>query len=114
MASTYKKVPFYKVVKTREDKDPNLSKVYKLQSNNTCNKSRVEFHKDNGKYGIEFTIDKTIPEFFNKGAEKCNLNNWSNPFARLTIDGQVESKEQKERDISFIFGQRSLILQTPS
>jgi hypothetical protein len=27
------------------------------------------------------------------------------PFARLTIDGQVESKEQKERDISFIFGQ---------
>jgi hypothetical protein len=36
------------------------------------------------------------------------------PFARLTINGQVESKEQKERDISFIFGQRSLILQTPS
>jgi hypothetical protein len=27
------------------------------------------------------------------------------PFARLTIDGQVESKEQKERDISFFFGQ---------
>jgi hypothetical protein len=24
------------------------------------------------------------------------------PFARLTIDSQVESKEQKERDISFI------------
>jgi hypothetical protein len=36
------------------------------------------------------------------------------PFARLTIDGQVKSKEQKERDASFIFGQRSLILQTPS
>ena len=35
-------------------------------------------------------------------------------FARLTIDGQVESKEQKERAVSFIFGQRSLILQTPS
>ena len=113
MALIYEKVLLYKVVKTWEDNDPNLSKVYKLQSNNTCNKSRVEIHKDNGKYGIEFTIDKTIPEF-NKGAEKCNLNNWSNPFARLTIDGQVESKEQKERDISFIFGQRSLILQTPS
>jgi hypothetical protein len=27
------------------------------------------------------------------------------PFASLTIDSQVESKEQKERDISFIFGQ---------
>jgi hypothetical protein len=36
------------------------------------------------------------------------------PFARLTIDGQVGSKEQKERGVSFIFGQRSLILQTPS
>jgi hypothetical protein len=27
------------------------------------------------------------------------------PFASLTVDSQVESKEQKERDISFIFGQ---------
>ncbi len=100
-------------MKTWEDNNPNLSEVYKLQSNNTHNKSQVEIHKDKGKYGIEFTIDKTIPEF-NKGAEKCNLNNWSDSFARLTIDGQVESKEQKERDVSFIFGQRSLILQTPS
>ncbi len=100
-------------MKTWEDNDPNLSEVYKLQSNNTCNKSRVEIHNDNGKYGIEFTIDKTIPEF-NKGAEKFNLNNWSDPFARLTIDGQVESKERKERDVSFIFGQQSLILQTLS
>jgi hypothetical protein len=36
------------------------------------------------------------------------------PFASLTIDSKVESKEQKERDISIIFGQRSLILQTLS
>ncbi len=36
------------------------------------------------------------------------------PFASLTIDSQVESKEQKERDVSFIFGQPSLTLQTPS
>jgi hypothetical protein len=36
------------------------------------------------------------------------------PFASLTIDSQVKSKERKERDVSFIFGQRSLILQTPS
>jgi hypothetical protein len=27
------------------------------------------------------------------------------PFASLTIDSQVKSKEQKERDVSFIFGQ---------
>jgi hypothetical protein len=81
MASIYKKVPLYKVVKTREDNNPNLSKVYKLQSNHTCNKSRVEIHKDIGKYGIEFTIDKTIPEF-NNGAEKCDLN-WSDSFAEF-------------------------------
>ncbi len=31
------------------------------------------------------------------------------PFASLTIDSQVKSKEQKERDVSFILGQRSLI-----
>ncbi len=57
MASIYKKVPLYKVVKAWDDNDPNLSEVYKLQSNNLQNKSRVEIHKDNGKYGIELTID---------------------------------------------------------
>jgi hypothetical protein len=82
MALIYEKVPLYKVVKTWEDNDPNLSEVYKLQSNNTCNKSQVEIHKDNGKYaGIEFTIDKTIPEF-NKGAEKRDLN-WTDSFAEF-------------------------------
>jgi hypothetical protein len=35
-------------------------------------------------------------------------------FASLTIDSQMESKEQKERHVSLIFGQQSLILQTPS
>jgi hypothetical protein len=103
MASTYEKVLLYKVVKTWEDNDPNLSKVCKLQSNNTCNKSRLEIHKDNGKYGIEFTIDKN-----------ATLIIGPTPSQSLTIDCQVKSKEQKERDVSFIFGQQSLILQTPS
>jgi hypothetical protein len=80
MALIYEKVPLYDVVKTWEDNDPNFSD-YKLQSNNTHNKSRVEIHKDNGKYGIEFTIDKTIPEF-NKGAEKCDLN-WTDSFTEF-------------------------------
>jgi hypothetical protein len=31
------------------------------------------------------------------------------PFASLTIDSQVESKEQKEQDISFILGQTVLM-----
>ncbi len=81
MALIYKKVPLYKVVKAWDDNDPNLSEVYKLQSSNSRNKSRVEIHKDNGKYGIEFIIDKTIPEF-KKGAEKCDLN-WSDSFAEF-------------------------------
>ncbi len=72
--SIYKKVPLYKVVKTWDDNYPSLSEVYKLQSRDTCNKSCVEIHKkNNGKYGIKFSINKTIPEF-NKGAKKCDLN----------------------------------------
>ncbi len=73
MASIYKKVPLYKVVKAWDDNNPNLSKVYKLQSNDSWNKSHIEIHKDNGKYGFEFSINKTIP-VLNEGAEKCNLN----------------------------------------
>jgi hypothetical protein len=81
MALVYKKVPLYKVIKAWDDKNPNLSEVYKLQSNNLQNKSCVKIHKDNGKYGIKFSIDKTIPEF-NKGAEKCDLN-WSDSFVEF-------------------------------
>ncbi len=81
MASIYKKVPLYKVVKTWDDNNPNLSEVYKLQSSDLHNKSWVKIHKDNGKYGIEFNIDETIPEF-NKGTEKCDLN-WSDSFVEF-------------------------------
>jgi hypothetical protein len=81
MASIYEKVPLYKVIKTWDDNNPNLSEVYKLQSNDSYTKSWVEIHKDNGKYGVEFTIDETIPEF-NKGAEKCKLN-WADSFGEF-------------------------------
>ncbi len=47
MALIYKKVPLYKVAITWDNNDPNLSEVYKLQSNNPCNKSWVEIYKDN-------------------------------------------------------------------
>ncbi len=81
MALIYEKMPLYKVVKAWEDNDPNLSEVYKLQSSDSRNKSCVKIHKDNGKYVIEFTIDKTIPEF-NKEEEKCDLN-WSDSFVEF-------------------------------
>jgi hypothetical protein len=61
MASIYERVPLYKVIKAWDNNNPNLSEIYKLQSNNPQNKSCIEIQKDNGKYGIEFTIDKTIP-----------------------------------------------------
>jgi hypothetical protein len=33
MAAIYEKVPLYKVIKAWEDNNPNLSEVYKFQSN---------------------------------------------------------------------------------
>jgi hypothetical protein len=81
MATIYEKVPLYKVVKTWDDNNPNLSEVYKLQSKDSRNKSQVKIHKDNGKYGIKFTIDKTIPEF-NKGVGKSDLN-WADSFGEF-------------------------------
>jgi hypothetical protein len=81
MALIFEKVMLYKVIKAWDDNNPNLFEVYKLQSNDPRNKSRVEIHKDNGSYGIKFTIDKTIPKF-NKGAEKCDLN-WSDSFVEF-------------------------------
>jgi hypothetical protein len=58
MALIYEKVPLFKVVKTWDNNDPKLSEVYKLQSNDSHNKSRVKIHKDNGKYGIDLPLIK--------------------------------------------------------
>jgi hypothetical protein len=46
-----------------------LLETYKLQSNDTHNKVKAKVHQDSGQLGIEFTVDKTIPNF-NKEAEK--------------------------------------------
>ncbi len=69
MASIYVRPPFYKGER-KWDNNETLSEVYQLRSNNPKNKSLIEIHKDNGGYSIEFTVDRTIPEF-NQGAEKC-------------------------------------------
>ncbi len=50
-----------------------LPEVYKLTSPDSCNKNKVNIHKDSGLYGVKFTVDKTIPDF-NKAAKKVNLN----------------------------------------
>jgi hypothetical protein len=81
MASINERVPLYKVVKAWDNTNPNLSECYKLQSNYLRDKNCIEIHKDSGKYGIKFNIDKIIPEF-NKGAEKCDLT-WSDSFVEF-------------------------------
>jgi hypothetical protein len=77
MASIYEKPPHFTRVKAWDEKTP-LSETYKLQSNDTHNKVKAEVYQNSGKLGIEFTVDKTIPNF-NKGAKKIHLN-WTNLF----------------------------------
>jgi len=49
-----------------------------LTSPNPRNKNKAKIHKDSGLFGIEFTVDKTIPDF-NKGADKVKLD-YANAF----------------------------------
>jgi hypothetical protein len=72
MASIYKKPPLFKLQKTWNEKTI-LPEVYKLTSPHPCNKNKAEIHKDSGLYGIESTVNKTIPDF-NKGADKVELD----------------------------------------
>ncbi len=62
MASIYKKKPFF-MFHCQWDSKTVLLKVYKLQSNDSHNKCKVEIHKDDSLLGIKFTLDKTISEF---------------------------------------------------
>jgi hypothetical protein len=72
MAGIYEKPPLlFQLQKTWNEKTI-LPEVYKLTSPKPNNKNKVEIHKDSGLYGIEFTVDKTIPDF-NKGADKVEL-----------------------------------------
>jgi hypothetical protein len=80
MASIYEKPPLFKLQKTWNEKTI-LPKVYKLMSPNPRNKNKAEIHKDSGLFGIEFTVDKTIPDF-NNGAEKVELD-YANAFVEF-------------------------------
>jgi hypothetical protein len=72
MASNDEKPPHFVLEKTW-DKKTRLPETYKLQGSNSWNKIKAEIHQDSGKLGVEFTINKTIPEF-EKGAKKVNLD----------------------------------------
>jgi hypothetical protein len=72
MASIYEKTPFFKVHRTWDIKTV-FPTTYKLQSNNFSNKQKVEIFKDDGRFGTEFLLDKTISDFL-RGADKVNLD----------------------------------------
>jgi len=90
MASIFEKQPLFKSQKTWNEKTI-LPEVYKLTSPNPRNRDKVEIHKDSGLFGIEFTIDKTIPEF-NKGAIKVELG-WPASFVEFenVLEGTLKS-----------------------
>ncbi len=100
MASIYERPPFYKGKKKWDDNNT-LSEVYKMRSNNPKNKNLVEIRKDNGGYSIEFTVDKTIPEF-NQGAEKCELT-WIDSFTEFenVLQGQHRTAWKQMLDEHF-------------
>ena len=80
MASIYEKLPLFNSQKTWNEKTI-LPKVYKLMSSNPHNKNKAKIHKDSGLFGIEFTVDKMIPDF-NKGADKVELD-YANAFIKF-------------------------------
>ncbi len=55
------------------------------------NNLKAEVHIDSGRLGVEFTVDKTIPDF-NKGAEKIHLD-WTNSFDQFenVLEGQYKT-----------------------
>ena len=66
-----------------------------MQSNDSFNKVKAEVHQDSGKLGVEFTIDKTIPDF-NSGAGKINLD-WTHSFTEFknVLQGQYKTAWKK-------------------
>jgi hypothetical protein len=70
MASNYEKEPIFLIERTWDDNTKLLEK-YMFQGTNTWNKA--EDHIDSGTLGIEFFLERTLPEFNQAG----NRLNWS-------------------------------------
>jgi hypothetical protein len=70
MASIFEKPPFFKLSRPWNEKSK-LPEVYKLQSNNPCNKCKAEVHKDSGAFGIELTLDCFALDFDSVAKNHC-------------------------------------------
>jgi hypothetical protein len=93
MAAIFEKPPHFLLLKTWEK--TSLPEAYKLQSNDSFNKVKAEVHQDSGKLGVEFTVNKTIPDF-NNGAAKINLD-WNHSFTEFenVLQGQYKTAWKK-------------------
>ena len=91
MASIYEKPPLALLEKSFDEK--NLPKeLYKMQNKDPrFDKLKAEIHIDSSRLGVEFTVDKTIPDF-NKGAEKIHLD-WTTSFEEFenVLEGQYKT-----------------------
>jgi hypothetical protein len=91
MALIYKKPPLFLLEKSFDKK--NLPKeAYKMQNKDPrSDKLKAEVHIDSGRLGVEFTVDKTIPNF-NKGAKKIHLD-WTTSFEEFknVLEGQYKT-----------------------
>ena len=93
MAAIFEKPPHFLLLKTWEK--TSLPEAYKLQSKDSFNKVKAEVHQDSGKLGVEFTVNKTIPDF-NNGAAKINLD-WNHSFTEFenVLQGQHKTAWKK-------------------
>ncbi len=90
MAFIHEKPPYFVLEKTWDEKT-RLPETYKLQSSYSQNKIKAKVHQEIGKLGVEFTINKTIPEF-EKGAKKVNLD-YAHSFVEFknVLQGQYKT-----------------------
>jgi hypothetical protein len=66
MASNYEKEPIFLLEERTKDNSTKLPEKYKFQGTNTRNKAEV--HINSGTLGMEFTLERTLPEFNQAGA----------------------------------------------
>jgi hypothetical protein len=90
MALIYEKPPLALLEKSF-DKNYLPKEVYKMQNKDPrFNKLKAEIHIDSGRFGVKFTVDKTIPDF-NKGAKKIHLD-WTNSFEEFEMSSRANIK----------------------
>jgi hypothetical protein len=78
MASNYEKEPIFLLERTWDD-NTKWPEKYKFQGTNTWNKAEV--HIDSGTLGMEFFLERTLPEF-NQAGTRLDLS-WSESFSKF-------------------------------